>query len=87
MAGGHLGAVAMAQRIQAVMQDTLWHGDIVGTEKMLCGLIAGLGKLKKPQLTAASNAPAVPIKAGKLQLLPGVQDAIDQIKKALTDIE
>lgn len=92
IAGGHLGTAAMAKRIKAVMDDTLWRGDIVGTEKMLCGLIAGLGKLKqpqlkKPQLAAASNAPAAPLKASKLQLLPGVEEAIAQIKKAFTDIE
>lgn len=87
IAGGHLGTLAMAKRIKAVMDDTLWRGDIVGTENMLCGLIAGLGKLKKPQLAAASHAPAAPLKVRKLQLLPGVEEAIAQIKKAFTDIE
>ena len=73
---------AVKNRIADMVVDTKWHGDIEGTRTTLYGLLEDLGKLKGvPHGTAPIGKKLT--QSTTLVLLPGVQEAIDYVEKAL----
>ena len=65
----------MADQIAKMIGDTKWHGDI-----------ADLGKFTRVPLGTAALGERV-VQGTKAELPPNVQEAIGQIKKALTYLE